>query len=247
MTDATVQPYDFRIARQATPLRQLVTDTIRNAIAIGRFKSGDRMPERDLCEMTGVSRTLIREALRQLESEGIITVIAHRGPVVASITVEQASGIYQVRELLEGLAAELFAKNATDADRTALSDALDEVERAFATNDVVRWLAAKNHFYDCLLEGSKNEALAASLSMLNSRMTILRARSLRTPERRAKSIGELRELQGYLMAREAVKARETAAAHVRKAGTTAAASMQAEAEAEANGMAAEPLRVRGRG
>jgi DNA-binding GntR family transcriptional regulator len=245
MTDATVQTYDFRIARQATPLRQLVTDTIRNAIAMGHFKSGDRMPERDLCEMTGVSRTLIREALRQLESEGIITVIAHRGPVVASITVGQASGIYQVRELLEGLAAELFARNATDADRAALSDALDEVERAFATNDVVRWLAAKNRFYDCLLEGSKNEALAASLSMLNSRMTILRARSLRTPERRAKSIGELRELQGYLLAREAGMARETAAAHVRKAGMTASASMQA--EAEANTMIAEPLQARGRG
>lgn len=60
----------FRVERVAAPLRHSVTESIRYAIAIGRFRAGERLPERELCEMTGVSRTLVREALRQLESEG---------------------------------------------------------------------------------------------------------------------------------------------------------------------------------
>ncbi len=90
-------------------LRRSVTESIRNAIAAGVFKAGARLPERDLCEMTGVSRTLVREALRQLESEGLIEVLAHRGPIVARVTPEQAEGVYQVRIELEGLASQLFA------------------------------------------------------------------------------------------------------------------------------------------
>src|ERR1700754_1197613 len=100
---------DFKVPRAASVLRHSVTESIRNAILLGRFKGGERLPERALCEMTGVSRTLVREALRQLESEGLITVLPHRGPVVASLSVKQAEGIYQVRIELEGLACQLFA------------------------------------------------------------------------------------------------------------------------------------------
>src|SRR3546814_19700240 len=81
-----------------------VTESIRNAIASGRFKAGDRLPERELCELTGVSRTLVREAMRQLESEGVIKVEPHRGPFVATLSRHQAGGVYQVRLALEGLA-----------------------------------------------------------------------------------------------------------------------------------------------
>lgn len=227
----------FLVAREAAPLRQAVTEMLRNAIATGRFRAGDRMTERNLCEMTGVSRTLIREALRQLESEGVIRVIAHRGPVVSDISPEQATGIYQVRELLEGLASELFARNATEVDRKALRDALKAVERAYETDDVVGWLASKDHFYGVMLKGSKNEALAASLSMLNARMTILRARSLSVPERRARSIRELEALMEHLLAGNPADARQAAIDHVRKAGRTAIASLRGEATAQADGRA----------
>lgn len=78
---------------------------------MGRFRPGERLPERELCEMTGVSRTLVREALRQLESEGLIHVIPHRGPVVDRLSPEQARGIYQVREELEALTTTLRMLN----------------------------------------------------------------------------------------------------------------------------------------
>ena len=228
MNDLPVQDYDFRVDRPAALLRHRVTETIRNAIAVGRLKAGERVRERDLCEMAGVSRTLVREALRQLESEGVIQVVAHRGPIVAEISPEQAVGIYQVRELLEGLAAELFGTRASDADRAALQHAYEEVEAAFATSDIVLWLATKNRFYDCLFEGAKNEALAASLSMLNARMTLLRARSLQTAARREKSLRELRELIDSLNRGDGVAARAIAVDHVRQAAAAAMHSLETE-------------------
>ena len=82
MQQTTFPEHDFRVEKVAAPLRHGVTESIRYAIALGRFKSGERLPERALCEMTGVSRTLVREALRQLESEGLIKVLPHRGPMV---------------------------------------------------------------------------------------------------------------------------------------------------------------------
>jgi DNA-binding GntR family transcriptional regulator len=226
MTDSGVNNIDFKVDRPAATLRHSVIESIRQSIATGYFNAGDRMPERDLCDMTGVSRTLVREALRQLESEGLVQVIAHKGPVVATITAEQAAGIYQVREVLEGLAAELFATHANDEQRRALQDAFTGVKKAYKSGDVLTWLNAKNRFYDCLIKGSRNEALGSSLYMLNSRAMVLRGRSLQMPARSEKSLEELKNLLAALEARNGAKARELAIYHVRQAAKTAMLSYQ---------------------
>jgi DNA-binding GntR family transcriptional regulator len=215
--------YDFRVARPATPLRHHVTESIRTAIAVGKFKVGERIRERELCEMTGVSRTLVREALRQLESEGLIEVVAHRGPVVAAITREQAIGIYQVREVLEGLAAELFARHAPDERRSEMRDALENVRQAYGGDDPFAWIAAKNRMYACMIEGSGNEALGKSLGMLNARAMLLRARSIGAPGRRDRSIAELEALVEALVAGKPKGARDAAMRHVREAAKVAIA------------------------
>lgn len=220
MNDA-VASYSFLVNRPAATLRHSVTESIRQAIAVGRFGAGARMPERDLCEMTGVSRTLVREALRQLESEGLVHVIAHKGPVVATITAEQAVGIYQVREVLEGLAAELFATRASAADRKALHAAFAEVRLAYESGDVLTRLAAKNHFYGCLIKGSGNEALGASLHMVNARAMILRGRSLQMPARAGASLKELEDIIVALDRRDGEQARRLAVFHVQQAARTA--------------------------
>lgn len=227
MADNGSRNFDFKVDRPAATLRHSVIESIRHAIAMGRFNAGDRMPERDLCEMTGVSRTLVREALRQLESEGLIQVIAHKGPIVATITAEQAAGIYQVREVLEGLAAELFATHATDEHRQAIKVAFANVRTAYDSGDVLTRLDAKNHFYDCLIKGSGNEALGRSLFMLNARTMILRGRSLQMPDRSKKSQEELESLLEALEARDALQARKLAIHHVREAAKTAMQSYQA--------------------
>lgn len=224
----------FRVERVAAPLRHGVTDSIRNAIAIGYFKSGERLPERTLCEMTGVSRTLVREALRQLESEGVIEVLPHRGPIVAILTPEKAEGVYQVRAELEGLASELFARRASDRDRKNLTLAFEALRRSGTSSDPLARLTAKNQFYDCLIEGSGNEALGITLRMLNSRVMLLRATSLRAPGRMSQSLAELQELLDALMAGDGRAARQAARRHVRKAAAVALELLRAEQTAAAD-------------
>jgi len=230
MHQTTFPAHDFRVEKVAAPLRHGVTESIRYAIALGRFKGGDRLPERALCEMTGVSRTLIREALRQLESEGLIKVLPHRGPVVAKLSVAQAEGIYQVRIELEGLACQLFAERASDAQRVALQKAFGKLKSAFRQPDPLARLNGKNYFYDCLIEGSGNEALGTSLRMLNARVMLLRATSLRAPGRSSQSLAELADLMEALMQRDGTRARKSAANHVRNAAQAAIALLQNETE-----------------
>ncbi|MCF8479323.1 MAG: GntR family transcriptional regulator [Rhodospirillum sp.] len=211
----------FRVDKVAAPLRHSVTESIRNAIAIGRFTAGERLPERELCELTGVSRTLVREALRQLESEGLIQVQPHRGPIVSRLTRTQAEGIYQVRVELEGLACRLFAENATDRQRGDLQLAFAALKQALEFGDSMERLKAKNAFYDRLIDGSSNEALGISLRMLNSRVMLLRATSLQAPGRSKESIRELSDLLDALMERDGEKAKRLGQHHVGKAAEAA--------------------------
>jgi DNA-binding GntR family transcriptional regulator len=211
----------FRVEKVAAPLRHSVTESIRNGIALGYFKAGDRLPERTLCEMTGVSRTLVREALRQLESEGIIEVLPNRGPIVSVLSAKEAEDIYRVRVELEGLASELFALHASDEDRQKLSAAFDSLKKSMENPDPLERLKAKNWFYDCLFEGSGNKALGASLKMLNSRIVLLRATSLQAPGRTALSVAELHTLVDALLAKNATEARRAAVIHVQNAAEVA--------------------------
>ncbi|MGX5668280.1 GntR family transcriptional regulator [Rhizobium daejeonense] len=219
-------PIDFKVIKAAAPVRHSVTESIRESIAVGYFKAGERITERDLCEMTGVSRTAVREALRQLESEGLVQVVPHRGPIVARLQPEQAEGIYQVRVELEGLACELFARNATDEDIEALKAAFEVLKRGEQITDPLERLTAKNAFYDCLIYGAHNEALGHTLSSLNARVMVLRATSLGAPGRTRESLDELEEVVGHLAARRGKEARKAAARHVMNAGKTALAILR---------------------
>lgn len=224
---------DFKVQRVASVLRHSVTENIRNAILIGRFRPGERLPERELCEMTGVSRTLVREALRQLESEGLILVIPYRGPVVARLSPEQAQGIYQVREELEGLACQLFAKHASEAQLDALREAFQVLKGALTSGTALEQIAAKNAFYHQLLEGTGNEALTNTLRLLNSRVMLLRSTSMQAPGRAKHSVAELSDLLQALEKRDARAARKAGSLHVRNAAKVAIDILKASADTSA--------------
>ncbi|MFE3838228.1 GntR family transcriptional regulator [Pseudogemmobacter sonorensis] len=227
MSQSPPSPFpDMRVERVAAPLRHSVTESIRHAIAIGHFKPGARLPERLLCETTGVSRTLVREALRQLESEGLIEVVPHRGPVVATLTRKEAADLYRVRSELEGLAAELFAENANDQDLGLLQAALDLLRNQAGSDDALARLRAKNAFYESLIAGTGNAALGDSLRLLNSRVTVLRATSLGAEGRTEQSARELQDLVDALRARDPVAARKLAVEHVRAAAQIALRTLE---------------------
>ncbi len=115
--------------REAAPLRSQVVELLRRAIVGGELGPGERLVERVLCARFAVSRTVVREALRQLESEGLVTTVPQRGPVVAVLTAADAEALYEVRAVLEGLAGRAFAQRATPAERVALRERLAELGR----------------------------------------------------------------------------------------------------------------------
>jgi len=169
----------------------------------------------------GVSRTVIREALRQLESEGLVAIVPNKGPIVRTLTVEEARDIYAIRAVLEGLAARLFTEQADQTQIVRLELALSVVEKAYDSGDAATMLVTKNNFYEALFEGAKSETLSSMLAILHGRIWRWRGLGLthpnRSPERDRQSLKNLRALVQAIRARDAALAENILRDEVSKA------------------------------
>ena len=209
---------EMRVGRVAAPLREQVLEVLRQAILDFRFKPGQRLIERELIEQIGVSRTTIREVLRELAAEGLVTTIPQRGAIVVVPTAEEAAEVYEVRAALEALAARRFVARASDADVAALRAAFAEVEAVTHDGaDIRAMLRAKDRFYDVLLEGAGNASVRSILNGLQARVRALRAGSLSAPGRPEQAVAEIRAIVEAIEARDADGAAEAAAGHVARA------------------------------
>jgi DNA-binding GntR family transcriptional regulator len=208
---------DLQIPRQSAILRLQVEERIRAAIANGIFKPGQRLVERELCEQIGVGRTSVREALRQLEAEGLVTVYPHRGPVVSTLSPEEAQHLYALRALLEGFAGRMFAERRTPDDIAQLEAAYKAFELAAESGQQRQLIEAKNAFYGVLLDGSGNPYLKQMLTVMHNRVNLLRATSLSQPGRIEKSLAELRRICKALRDGDADKAQSACITHVQEA------------------------------
>ncbi|MGI3169556.1 GntR family transcriptional regulator [Pseudooceanicola sp. C21-150M6] len=153
----------FRIEPVAAPVREQVAASIRRALMVRYFQPGQRLPERELCELTGASRTAVREALRDLEAEGLIETVPHRGPSVVTLDAVRAAGIYDLRLPLEGLLARRAAERASAETDHAVVVSRDRLAVAFEAADPLAVVAAKTAFYDALMLAADNPDLAAVL------------------------------------------------------------------------------------
>lgn len=217
---------DLSMRVQTLPgLREQVAERLRIAIATGRFAPGMRLIERELCEMLGVSRTSLREALRELEVDGLITLRPNKGLIVSVMSLQTARSIYEVRATLEGLAAKLFARLATAEQMKALHASVDELAEVYRNFTAEAFITAKTHFYDILLEGAGNEVAADMLRRIHTRASQLRVVSLSSAERAQQSIRELREFLAALEKRDEDLALKLCVAHVEAAATAALATI----------------------
>jgi DNA-binding GntR family transcriptional regulator len=219
----------LRVERNPAPVRTQVLDNLRQAIVERQLVPGQRLIERELVELTGVSRTSIREALRELAAEGLVTAIPNKGTVVARVSAEEARQLYEVRSALEGLAGRLFVQNATQAQRNALVKALQRIERLAAKGAPL--INAKDSFYEVLFEGGGNEALRSVTAGLHARVSVLRALSLSVPGRPAQSLREMRGIVDAVLAGDADAAARACSRHVEEAGRV---GLQALAEQNAS-------------
>lgn len=209
----------LRVERQS--LRRLVEDRLRAAIMEGAFPPGSHLADRTLCEQFGCSRSIIREAIRLLEAEGLVTVVPHRGPFVTYLTAAEAVQIYEVRAALEALAGQGFAERASDEERAALRRVFEELAGADATIGQRALLEAKRAFYDVLLRGCRNAYVGRVLAQLLNRITQLRATSLSSPGRLPSTVRELRHILQAIDQRDGEGAAAACRDHVRAAAAVA--------------------------
>lgn len=213
--------FSVRVSRVAAPVREQVLEQLRQAIVELRLAPAQRLIERELIEQTGVSRTTIREVLRQLAAEGLVTTIPNKGTVVASPPLERAVELYEVRAVLEGMATRQFAERATALHLRELRRAFKGIETAAARERTGNeLLAAKRVFYDVLFEGAANSTIQGIVEGLQARISVLRAASLAQPGRIAHSVAEVRAIVEALEAGDADRAADACVHHVNEAART---------------------------
>jgi DNA-binding GntR family transcriptional regulator len=212
---------DLNVSREATSLRQLVEDRLRSAIGRGVFKPGQRLIERELCEQTGVGRTSIREALRQLEAEGLVTTIPHRGPIVSTITADEAAQLYDLRALLEGYAGRHCARRRDPAIIGRLRTQYQRMVAVAGQQDRSALLTAKTEFYAALLEGCGNSFVERFLKMLLNRVTVLRMTSMTQANRIDKSLSEIEAILIAIENGDESRAEQACVRHIQNAAEVA--------------------------
>jgi DNA-binding GntR family transcriptional regulator len=232
---AAIDGHDLsgQVERVAAPVREQVSDLLRKEIIAMRLRPGQRLVERELVERIGVSRTTIREALRELAAEGLVTTIPQRGAIVAVPSWTEAAEVYEVRALLEGAAAREFAERADDAQVAALREAWVEVQQGAdgdEGDDHVGLLAAKGRFYDVLFEGAGNATIRQIIEGLQARVAVLRAESLRAPDRPRQSVHEIGVIVDAMERRDPGAAAEAASFHVRQAAAAAFTQLTGDAD-----------------
>ncbi len=152
------------------PLRDVVFNTLRQAILTGELKPGERLMEIHLANRLGVSRTPIREAIRKLELEGLVTMIPRRGAEVAQITEKSMSDVLEVRRALDALCVELACDRITEEELESLKQACEGFEQAVKTRDVKKIAQADVAFHDIIVKATGNQRLVQLVNNLSEQM-----------------------------------------------------------------------------
>lgn len=219
------------VDRVAAPLREQVITALRTAILDFQLRPGQRLVERELIEQLGVSRTTVREALRELTSEGLVTVVPQRGAVVSAPSLAEAEDMYDIRAVLESVLVERFVERATDEQLDRLDASVEDFARHTAGTDDIRVvLDAKDKIYEVLIEGAASPSLKNIIEGIQARVRLLRATSMGEPGRAEEAAEELRAVVTAARNREAKRAAQLCETHVRNAAKTALKHLRASEE-----------------
>lgn len=195
------------------PLRDVVFQTLRQAILRGRLQPGERLMEIHLAQKLGVSRTPVREAIRMLELEGLVSMVPRRGAIVAEITISDLEDVLEVREALEELAVKKACQNMNEEQMEKLkqaakrfSDCLEEDLLASAQADV--------DFHEIICEATKNKRLVQILNNIREQIYRYRLENLKDRSTHANLVEEHTAICCALEERSEEKASEAVRIHI---------------------------------
>lgn len=196
------------------PLRDVVFNTLRQAILAGDLKPGERLMEIHLANRLGVSRTPIREAIRKLELEGLVIMIPRRGAEVAQITEKSMSDVLEVRRALDVLCVELASDRISNDEVASLKQACDHFERAVRSRDAKAIAQADVALHDIIVKATGNDRLVQLVNNLSEQMYRYRYEYIKDFSQHGRLIEEHRMIYESLVHRDKQAAAQAARIHI---------------------------------
>ena len=191
-----------------------VFQQLKNSILAGEFENGAELRESALAKKLGVSRTPVREALRQLEQEGLVEIYPNRGAYVKGITYKDVEDIFRIRARLEGLCAEMAVSSITHEQLDKLDEIILLSKFYEEKKDMEHLLKMDSQFHEVLFESCGSKMLEHQLKDYHQYVQKARLRSLKRQERAKKSTQEHEEILLAIKDRDAKRADELATRHI---------------------------------
>ena len=208
------------------PLREVICESLRNAIKNGKLKPGERLMEVQLAEELGISRTPVREAIRKLEQEGYVIMLPRRGTYVSSVSVHDVQEIFEIRTALESLSTGLAARRIENEELEQLQKLLAAIEGYIDKHDIDNIVKTDIEFHDLLYKVSRNERLSGIISNLKEQLSRFRTLSMSYPGRLKETLEEHREMVEAIASGDVEAAREAAERHMVRAEETLLKAMR---------------------
>lgn len=222
---------DGREIRQT--IRERVYARLRQAIVEGYFAPGERLIQDKLAEQLGVSRSPVREAIRRLESEGLVEVAPVRGVTVINMPLDEAIGLYDLREVLEGLAARLAARNITPQELSELRGCVVRMEQLLPPKAAPhRWVEENSRFHEIIVRASRNRKLTELLPVLRESIGVLCRAIESNPSRVAEAMREHEAILAAIAARDPEEAERLGRQHIVCSKNAVLARLQGEGQAK---------------
>lgn len=196
------------------PLRDVVFNTLRQAILTGEFLPGERLMEVSLANRLGVSRTPVREAIRKLELEGLVVMVPRRGAQVASITISDLKDVLEVRCELEEFAAKLACERITELEKTTLKEATEAFENAIKKKDLKLIAEMDVKFHDVIFDATKNRRLLQMVNNLREQMYRYRIEYIKDFDYHETLVNEHRKIMESIISGDIDTAKATMREHI---------------------------------
>jgi DNA-binding GntR family transcriptional regulator len=217
MSDLTHQPLLPIKLDNYKPLRELVFESLREAIITGKLSPGERLMEIQMAEEMGVSRTPVREAIRKLELEGLVVMLPRKGAYVAGLSLKDITDVFEIRGALEGLAAELAAERITDEELEGLERYLVKITEESETGNLTKVVETDTDFHSLIYSASRNQRLSQIINNLREQIQRFRTTSLSYPGRMKVAVEEHRKIVEAISSRDGELARKLAHEHMENA------------------------------
>ena len=208
------------------PLREVVCETLREAIRGGVLKPGERLMEIQLAEELGVSRTPVREAIRKLELEGYVIMMPRRGTYVANLSIRDVNEVFEIRTTLDSLASGLAAERITDEELERLERLLVLIGEYIEQNDMDKIVETDMEFHDILYQASRNTRLVGIIYNLREQLTRFRSTSMSYPGRLKETLEEHIRIVEAIAQGNVELAQKAAEEHMEKSEQTLLISME---------------------